>query len=289
MSPPVEIARMPLLQRLEHAPVGAEVDVVGDRGGVVDVDGVGHGVSLERLISGSERATGSIISSCRRSSGALAGAVALQRAFGAGGVGRWKIQFCQAVRRPKMRVSMVSGPAKRRLASSPVRASGEKLARSSWKMRISSSQSMSSKAKGDEAEGFGGRGVERLAGSGAGGVDRLGRAEKAGLEPRQAVAHGIAAEIDRAQRQRRPAGCRRRSGRAPCRSGRWRTPVRRACRQSSCRARSGRPASARSRRCASARASTGAGSRASASARHGFRGSRRGRPRARDRRRSGTG
>src|ERR1051326_2479186 len=28
--------------------------------------------------------------------------------------GRWKIQFCQAVSRPKIRVSMVSGPTKRR-------------------------------------------------------------------------------------------------------------------------------------------------------------------------------
>ena len=40
----------------------------------------------------------------------------------------------------------VSGPAKRRLASNPVRASGEKLARSSRNTRISSSQSMSSSA-----------------------------------------------------------------------------------------------------------------------------------------------
>src|SRR5579872_4210748 len=46
-----------------------------------------------------------------------------------------------------MRVSIVSGPAKRKFASMPVMASGEKLARSSRKMRTSSSQSTSSNAK----------------------------------------------------------------------------------------------------------------------------------------------
>ena len=55
-----------------------------------------------------------------------------------------KIQFCHAVSRPKMRVSIVSGPPKRRFASSPVSASGDRLARSSSAMRISSAQSMSS-------------------------------------------------------------------------------------------------------------------------------------------------
>ena len=60
-------------------------------------------------------------------------------------LGRLKIQFCQAVSRPKIRVSIVSGPGKRRLASIPVIASGLKLARSSRKMRTSSSQSMSSR------------------------------------------------------------------------------------------------------------------------------------------------
>ena len=45
--------------------------------------------------------------------------------------GRMKIQFCHAVSRPKTRVCIVSGPAKRRLASMPVSASGERLARSS--------------------------------------------------------------------------------------------------------------------------------------------------------------
>jgi len=50
-------------------------------------------------------------------------------------LGRWKIQFCHAVSRAKIFDSIVSGPAKRRLASRPVSASAEKLARSSRKMR----------------------------------------------------------------------------------------------------------------------------------------------------------
>ena len=55
-----------------------------------------------------------------------------------------KIQFCHADRRPKMRVSIVSAPPKRRFASRPVSASGDRLARSSSAMRISSAQSRSS-------------------------------------------------------------------------------------------------------------------------------------------------
>jgi hypothetical protein len=58
--------------------------------------------------------------------------------------GRWKIQFCHAVSRPKIFVSIVSGPAKRRLASRPVIASGENAARASTAARTSSSQSISS-------------------------------------------------------------------------------------------------------------------------------------------------
>ena len=55
-------------------------------------------------------------------------------------------QFCQAVRRPKILVCGVSGPANRRFASIPVSASGLSEARSSQAMRISSSQSRSSGA-----------------------------------------------------------------------------------------------------------------------------------------------
>src|SRR6187455_2760789 len=46
-------------------------------------------------------------------------------------LGRWKIQFCHADSRPKILVSMVSGPGKRSDASMPVSASGESEARSS--------------------------------------------------------------------------------------------------------------------------------------------------------------
>ncbi len=60
--------------------------------------------------------------------------------------GRMKIQFCHADRRPKMRVSIVSATPKRRFASMPVNASGDRLARSSSAMRISSAQSRSSGA-----------------------------------------------------------------------------------------------------------------------------------------------
>ena len=53
-------------------------------------------------------------------------------------LGRWKIQFCHAERRPKIFVSIVSGLAKRRLDSIPVSASGEKEARSSSAIRSTS-------------------------------------------------------------------------------------------------------------------------------------------------------
>src|SRR5262249_42163803 len=46
-------------------------------------------------------------------------------------LGRWKIQFCQAERRLKILLSHPSEPGKRRLASMPVSASGERLSRSS--------------------------------------------------------------------------------------------------------------------------------------------------------------
>ena len=79
---------------------------------------------------------------------------------------------------------MVSGPAKRRLASRPVRLSGEKLARSSRNTRTSSSQSMSSSAKVIEAELLRGFGVEHFLALGFRGFD-IGRiGEKAAGEPR---------------------------------------------------------------------------------------------------------
>ena len=108
-------------------------------------------------------------------------------------LGRVKIQFCQAVSRPKILVSSVSGPAKRWLASRPVSASGLKLARSSSAMRTSSSQSMSSGAKVTRPSSRGLRGLERR------GRPRprpaaspSGVAEEAGLQPGQPVAHRAA-------------------------------------------------------------------------------------------------
>jgi hypothetical protein len=44
--PPVDVAGMPFLQRLQHAPVGGEADIVGDQRVVVDVERVGHGCFL---------------------------------------------------------------------------------------------------------------------------------------------------------------------------------------------------------------------------------------------------
>ena len=55
--------------------------------------------------------------------------------------GRRKIQFCHAVSRPKIFVCGGLGPAKRKLASIPVSASGEREVRPSIASRISSSQS----------------------------------------------------------------------------------------------------------------------------------------------------
>ena len=77
--------------------------------------------------------------------------------------GRMKIQFCQAVSRPKILVSSVSGPTKRWLASMPVSASGDSDARSSSTIRSSSSKSMSSSAIVTRPSSSAARGVERLA------------------------------------------------------------------------------------------------------------------------------
>src|SRR5437773_1582482 len=123
--PPVEKARLPVLERALQRPVVREIDIVGDPLGIVDR---AHTRSQLNL--------------------ALA---PLPYTFSAPcsptALGRVKIQFCQAESLPKMRVSMVSLPEKRRFASMPVSASGERLARSSIAMRTSSSQSRSSGVK----------------------------------------------------------------------------------------------------------------------------------------------
>ena len=70
----------------------------------------------------------------------IASAVHLQCPGFTPAFGREKIQFCHADRRPNTRVSSVSVTPKRRLASMPVKASGDLLARSSRAIRISSAR-----------------------------------------------------------------------------------------------------------------------------------------------------
>ena len=116
---------------------------------------------------------------------------AVSAPFGPTAFGRWKIQFCHAVRRPKIFVSSVSGPTKRRFASMPVSASGDSAARLSIARRTSSSQSISSGAKVTRPASSASCGIERP-------VVRRARlptlcrvAVEARLQPRQAVAHRV--------------------------------------------------------------------------------------------------
>ena len=127
--PPVEEVGLPALQRALQLAVAGQVDVVRDLLGVVDR----HDSLALRLACGRSRPC----VPCRTCAARRRGRTAL---------GRTKIQFCQAVSREKICVSMVSGPTNRWLASMPVSASGVSEARSSSMIRISSSQSMSSGA-----------------------------------------------------------------------------------------------------------------------------------------------
>ena len=169
-------------------------------------------------------------------------------------LGRWKIQFCHAESRAKIFVSIVSGPTKRWLASSPVRASGEKLARSSSRTRTSSSQSMSSKRERHEP------GVDGLGGGQVLAEQRRGPRRAASSCPQQRVAQPAsgrspsgtsrrwrrsAAAWPAPEDRRRPRTCPRASA-----CGRRRAPARRACRRSSCPARPGRRACGPRRRAA---------------------------------------
>ena len=95
--PPLDELRLPGLERPLQPAVVGEVDVVGDLG--VDVDG-GHRRSSRQTRLRSNVGREPVPK--RRS--APSGPTAL---------GRWKIQFCHAVRRAKIFVSIVSGPAKR--------------------------------------------------------------------------------------------------------------------------------------------------------------------------------
>src|SRR5262249_32747160 len=105
--PPIDELRLPRLERALELLVVGEVDVVRDTLGIDDRAHV-------LLQSNSGRSGRPYMVRAPRSPTAF---------------GRWKIQFCQAERRAKIFVSIVSGPAKRRLASIPVRASGERLTR----------------------------------------------------------------------------------------------------------------------------------------------------------------
>src|SRR5256885_561935 len=125
LAPPVEKARLPVLEGALEGPVVREIDVVGDLRGIIDR---AHTRSQLNLAFAPLPYTFS--APCSPTA-----------------LGRVKIQFCQAESLPKMRVSMVSLPEKRRFASMPVSASGERLARSSIAMRTSSSQSRSSGVK----------------------------------------------------------------------------------------------------------------------------------------------
>src|SRR5205814_10143617 len=123
VAPPLDVLRLPVLERALQPLVAREVDVVGD------------------LLAGDHRYV-----LFQSNSGLPCSPYARSAPFSPTAFGRWKIQFCHAVSRPKIFVSIVSGPAKRRFASRPVIASGEKLARSSRNTRTSS-QSISSIAK----------------------------------------------------------------------------------------------------------------------------------------------
>src|SRR5215470_6478752 len=108
LAPPVQELRLPLLQRTLQRAVLAESDVVRDALEVVDR----HAQTLSRLNGGLVPVPNSL------------SAPLSPTAFG-----RLKIQFCQAESRAKILLCAVSGPTKRKFASSPVSASGDRLAR----------------------------------------------------------------------------------------------------------------------------------------------------------------
>src|SRR5262245_15319031 len=121
--PPLEELGLPILERALQPTVAAEVDVV--RNPLEIVDASHHTLLRSKSLRSPLPYTASA-------------------PFGPTAFGRWKIQFCQAERRPKILLSSVSGPPKRSEASMPVSASGENAARASSACRTSSSQSMSS-------------------------------------------------------------------------------------------------------------------------------------------------
>src|SRR5204863_7572223 len=122
LAPPIEVGGLPMFERAHQALVARQANVVRD------FFGGDHYVLL------------------KSNEGRPSRPYVIRAPFSPTAFGRWKIQFCQAVRRPKIFVSIVSGPAKRRFASMPVNASGDSAARLSTARRTSSSQSSSSGA-----------------------------------------------------------------------------------------------------------------------------------------------
>src|SRR5579859_2143887 len=122
--PPVKKFRLPVFKGTLQRAIGSQADVVGDAVLII---------RFHHTRSRSNFAFDPFPKS-------------LSAPFSPVALGRMKIQFCQAERRPKILVSVVSRPGKRRLASIPVSASGERLVRSSTARRSSSSQSRSSGA-----------------------------------------------------------------------------------------------------------------------------------------------
>ena len=138
-------------------------------------------------------------SSRNRTPAATATRTTVRAPFSPTAFGRMKIQFCQAVRRPKIFVSIVSGPANRRLASIPVSASGDSAARASIASRTSSSQSSSSGANDTSPASSAAAGSNGSVSSSSSATSS-GVARKRVSQPRQAVAHPQRAAVHRRQR-----------------------------------------------------------------------------------------
>ncbi len=169
--------------------------------------------------------------------------------------GRWKTQFCQAVRRPKIRVSIVSGPANTQIGL-------HRRQRVGREARALLQQQAHLVVPVDLVEGAVTRPSASAASLSSASPTRRGRAPRASGSPRkrvgepgEAVAHRIGAESSS-----RSAAARRRAVVAADAAGEHQAAVgrerqaRRACRRSSCPARSARSGCARSCRAVSARA-----------------------------------
>src|SRR5207249_4738218 len=146
VAPPLNVFRLPVLQRALQPPVARQPDVVGNSFGGY------HGVFLSMPFGIHVHVL------LKSNSGRDCDPYAVSAPFSPTAFGRWKIQFCHAVSRPNIFVSIVSGPAKRRLASMPVRASGDSAARASIASRTSSSQSSSSGANETSPASYASRG-----------------------------------------------------------------------------------------------------------------------------------